>query len=247
MTCEAIICDWNGTLFLETNEEAIFRALASDLARSYLPRHPLKILHLLKVKQKLESLNSQEIEQPAVDRVIEMFRIYNQEVIRGVPMPLIRQSVEKYAGRPEVQNKIIWPVLKPVTELRKSGIAAGILSSGYDYGIRKILEASGRSACFDFIKANPLAEADGKATGFRLDIYKNKAEVMQTIIEKNNLEAERIVYIGDSLDDTGCFELIGHPVVSLLTPEELKERFARRYRAFVPKDEAELAMYLKSV
>jgi phosphoglycolate phosphatase-like HAD superfamily hydrolase len=247
MTCEAIICDWNGTLFMENDEEAFFRALASDLAKSYSPWHLLKILHLLKIKRKLESLNSQEAVDTSIDRVVEMFRIFNEEVISGVPIPFIEQSVRKYAGKPEVQSKVIWPVVKTVSELHQTGITAGILSAGYEYGIRMILESGGQSDCFDFIEANPLASVDGKAVGFKLDIYKNKAEIMLKVLNEKNLEAKQVVYIGDSLDDTGCFELIGHPVVSLLAPEKLKERFARQYGAFVPKNEADLENYLKNV
>jgi hypothetical protein len=50
MTLEAIISDWNGTLFKDIDEEFIVRALISDIARSYLPWHPRRILQLLKVR-----------------------------------------------------------------------------------------------------------------------------------------------------------------------------------------------------
>jgi 3-deoxy-D-manno-octulosonate 8-phosphate phosphatase KdsC-like HAD superfamily phosphatase len=70
---------------------------------------------------------------------------------------------------------------------------------------------------------------------------------MLKILKERNLEAKRVVYIGDSLDDKGCFELIGYPVVSLLAGEELKKRFCSEFKAFVPKDEADLAAYLKSI
>ena len=53
--------------------------------------------------------------------------------------------------------------------------------------------------------------------------------------------------MGDSLDDAGCFELVGYPIVSYLTAEALKKRFVLEYKAFVPKDEAELTSYLKSI
>lgn len=247
MTCQAIIADWNGTLFEDADEESVFRTLAMDLARGFLPWHPLRVLRLLKVKRKLESLIQEENEDPHQDRVKEIFRIYNEGVIRGVPMSLICRSVEKHAGRPEVQGKIIWPVLKPIVEMHKSGVTTGILSAGYEYGIRMVLKSGGQSECFDFLEANPLACIDGRASEFRLDIYKNKAEAMLRILKNRGLEAKRVVYIGDSPDDAGCFELVGYPVVSLLASGELKERFQREYKAFVPENEADVANYLKSV
>jgi hypothetical protein len=53
--------------------------------------------------------------------------------------------------------------------------------------------------------------------------------------------------MGDALEDVGCFEVIGHPIVSFLTPEVLKQKFAQEYRAFIPKDESDLARYLKNI
>ena len=40
MTCSAIICDWNGTLFEDVDEEAIVKAIIVDLAKSYISSHP---------------------------------------------------------------------------------------------------------------------------------------------------------------------------------------------------------------
>jgi hypothetical protein len=37
---------------------------------------------------------------------------------------------------------------------------------------------------------------------------------------------------------------VGYPVVAFLAPDELKQRFALKYRAFVPKYEKDLANYL---
>jgi hydroxymethylpyrimidine pyrophosphatase-like HAD family hydrolase len=54
-----------------------------------------------------------------------------------------------------------------------------------------------------------------------------------------------VAYLGDSEDDEGCFEIVGHPVAAFLAPDELKQRFALKYKAFVPKDEKDLADYLK--
>ena len=247
MTLAAVICDWNGTLFKDVDEEAIIRALVSDIARSNIPWHPLRIMHLLKVKTELESLNTQRTRDLGSDRVMEIFRIYSEKIIKSVPMALVRYSVSKYARRPEVQDKVLRSVLRPVCECHHAGIITGILSAGYEYGIQTILHSVGYDGCFDFFEANRLMETGGKATVFNLNIYKNKADVLLRLLKEKNLAPKQVVYIGDSLDDTGCFELVGYPIVSFLTPEALKKRFALEYKAFVPKDEAELNSYLKSI
>jgi 3-deoxy-D-manno-octulosonate 8-phosphate phosphatase KdsC-like HAD superfamily phosphatase len=65
-------------------------------------------------------------------------------------------------------------------------------------------------------------------------------------LKDRDLDPKKTAYMGDALEDVGCFEVIGHPIVSL-TPEVLKHKFAQEYRAFIPKDESDLARYLKNI
>jgi phosphoglycolate phosphatase-like HAD superfamily hydrolase len=247
MTYQAIICDWNGTLFKDFDEEGIVRALISDIAKSHLPWHPLRLIRLLRVKSELESLNTQKTRDLGSDWVMEIFRTYSEKIIRSIPMALVRRSVAKYAMRPEVQEKVLRSVLRPVCECHQAGIITGILSAGYEYGIQTILRSTGFGDCFDFFEANRLMETGGRATAFNLNIYKNKAEVLLRLLKERNLEAKQVVYMGDSLDDAGCFELVGYPIVSYLTEEALKKRFVLEHKAFIPKDETDLTNYLKSI
>ena len=247
MTLEAIISDWNGTLFKDTDEEFIIRALISDIARSYLPWHPGRIMHLLKVRHELKLLNIRETRDMESDWVTEIFRVYSDKIIKNIPMTLVRHSVAKYARRPEVQDKVLRSMIRPVCECHQAGIITGILSAGYEYGIKTILQSSGYGDCFDFFEANRLAETGDKATVFNFNIYKNKAEVLLRLLKERNLTPKLVAYMGDSMDDAGCFELVGYPVVSFLSAEALKKRFALEYKAFIPTDEAELTGYLKSI
>jgi phosphoserine phosphatase len=243
----AIICDWNGTLFEDIDEEAIARAITVNLAKSYIPLHPFKLVRLVKTKNELENLNHGRNQSLESDEVTEIFRVYNKNIIKGVPMSLVRRLVIKYSNRRDVQNKVVYRVLRPIEEQHRKGITTGILSAGYSYGIQMILDAAGYSRSFDFYEANLLAESDGRAVGFTLAIYKNKAEQLLRLMKDRHLDPKRTAYLGDSLDDAGCFEVIGHPIVSFLTPEELKHRFAQKYGAFIPENESDLARYLQSI
>ena len=78
-------------------------------------------------------------------------------------------------------------------------------------------------------------------------IYENKAELLLKILKDRDLDPKKTAYLGDAMEDAGCFEVIGHPIVSFLTPEVLKQKFAQEYKAFIPKDEADLARYLKNI
>ena len=66
-------------------------------------------------------------------------------------------------------------------------------------------------------------------------------------MKDRNLDPQKTAYMGDAMEDVGCFEVIGHPIVSFLTPELLKQKFAQQYKAFIPEDEADLARYLKNI
>lgn len=247
MTCSAIISDWNGTLFKDIDEQVIVRAITEYLAKSYIPWHPFKFARLLKTKNELEILNSKRNQSLESDRVIEILSIFSKNIIKGVPMSIIRRLVEKYSNRRDVQDKVVYKVLRPIAERHRAGTTTGILSAGYSYGIQMILKSAGYGDCFDFYEANLLTETDDKAIGFTLNIYKNKAEILLRLLKDMDMDPQRIAYMGDSLDDAGCFEVIGHPIVSFLTPEGLKQRFAQKYQAFVPKDEADLARYLQNI
>jgi phosphoserine phosphatase len=247
MTSSSIICDWNGTLFEDPDEEAIIRQMSVDLAKSYLPWHPFKFVRLLNARSRLETLNKGRNRDSEIDPVFEMLRLYDEKVIKGVPMSVVHRFVEKYSNLSQVQGKLVYRALRPVAERHRAGTVTGILSAGYGYGIQMILKSAGYSDCFDFYEANLLTEAEGIATGFTLKIYKNKAELLLGLLKDRNLDAKRTAYMGDSLDDAGCFEVAGHPIVSFLTPDDLKQKFAQKYGAFIPRNEIELARYLLAI
>jgi len=247
MTCSAIICDWNGTLYKDIDEEAIVKAIIVDLAKSYIPSHPFKFARLLKTKNDLETLRRKRNQGLENGRLVEMLQSDSEKVIKGVSMSLVNRLVEKYSNRRDVQDKIVFKALRPVAECHRAGITTGVLSAGFSYGIQMILKFAGYGDCFDFYKANSLTEAEDKAIGFTLSIYKNKAELLLKLLKDRDLDPKKTAYMGDALEDVGCFETIGHPIVSFLTPEALKYKFAQEYRAFIPKDESDLARYLKNI
>ena len=106
-------------------------------------------------------------------------------------------------------------------------------------------QLAGYAECFDFIEADKLKANRGEAIGFGLDIYKKKPQFLLKLLKDRNMDASKVAYLGDSEDDEGCFEIVGYPVIAFLASDELKQKFALKYKAFVPKDEKDLADYLK--
>ena len=244
MPPEAVVCDWNGTLIQYRDERPLLESLAIDLLEASLPLHPLRMLRILRARKPLQDLYDTRQRDGGVDFVIEMFRIYNRQVVKGAPLSMIHRATERYAAKPTTQQALDHRLFQAVRQFRLSGKTAGILSAGYLDGIEKILTVSGCRQHFDFCEADRLIQSGGKAIEFELAIYRSKPEHLVRVLGEHDLDLRRTAYVGDSEDDDGCFQIVGHPVVAFLAPDDVKERCARDYNAFVPRDERDLTRYL---
>jgi phosphoglycolate phosphatase-like HAD superfamily hydrolase len=245
MPPDVIICDWNGTLIEYPDERPVLENTARDVFKASFPFHPLRMARIFRARRELEELYKKGRSNAEADFIRALFRVYNERIIEGVPVPVILRSIEKYARKRQTQAKLEYRVLRPIRECHQAGKTTGIFSAGYGYGIEKILAAAGYAECFDFIEADKLKANRGEAIGFGLNIYKKKPQFLLKLLKDRNIDASRVAYLGDNEDEEGCFEIVGYPVVAFLAPDELKQRFALKYRAFVPKDEKDLADYLK--
>jgi phosphoserine phosphatase len=244
MSCDAIVSDWNGTIIEYRDEKPLLEHIATDIFKASVPFNPLRMVRILRARGELDRLYREGRRDAGFDFFREMFKVYNEQIIRGTPASVIRRSVDRYAAREETQTRVDHRVLRPIEACHREGKPTGILSAGYKYGIERILAAAGHDASFDFCEADQLREDSGKAIEFGLSIYGRKQGILLKLLQDMDLDATRLAYIGDSEDDEGCFEVAGHPVVSLLAPDDLKELYAGKYGAFVPANERELADYL---
>lgn len=95
------------------------------------------------------------------------------------------------------------------------------------------------------IIANPLKHSSKKAEAFLLNIYKNKQKVLLRLLQSKRLIESHTVYIGDSQNDEGRFEVVTYPVVAFLVSDDFKQRCASKYGVFVPESEGDLREYLE--
>lgn len=247
MTFKAIIADWNGTLISDRNETPILKNIAVDIAKSLFPFHPLKLARLFKAQQELNKLYQEKRRDEEFDFVREMYRIYNEKIIKGAPMSVIRRSVGRYVTKPEVQEKLDFRILKILRKYHDENKTIGVFSAGYADGIDRILVASGYRDSFDFLVADTLEENDGKASRLLLKIYKHKAPLLKKMLEDIKIDPDETVYIGDSEDDEGCFQLVRYPVVSFFARDDFKKHCAKTYGAFVPRSEKDLMEFLRKI
>lgn len=246
MPVDVIICDWNGTLIEYRDEKPVLENTARDVFRASFPFHPFKMMRILRARRELERLYLRAQRGNEFDFIREMFKVYNERIIGGTPVTTILRSIEHYAFKPQTLAKLDRRVLQPVRERHQAGKTAGIFSAGYGHGIERILAAAGYDKDFDFIEADVLKQNSGRAIGFGLDIYKKKAPLLEKLLRDRNIDAGKVAYLGDNEDETGCFEMVKYPIVAFIATDELKQKFARAYKAFVPQDEKDLANYLKS-
>ncbi len=243
MACEVMISDWNGTLIEYRNEMPVLESVAMDAFKASIPYHPLRCLSVLKARAQLQALRRQE-RPDDFDLVREMFRVFNQMVIAGLPLAVVTDSFEKYASSPDTQSRLDQRLLRSIKEFHDAGKTTGILSAGYRYGIEKILTVAGHRQCFDFCEADEFRHENGRIVEFGLNIYRNKPKLLLRILADRHLDSGQVAYIGDSEDDEGCLEMVGYPIVAFLAPEEFKNRCSGMYGACVPDSEGSLRDYL---
>lgn len=244
MSVSALICDWNGTIIHYRNEKPLLNFIGVELFKSCLPFRISRMAHILRAKKRMELIENGDSHNPDVNPVREIFRVYNEEIIRGVPVAVIKHAVDKYARRSKTQRKLDRRILESVKRCYLEGKTTGILSAGYDYGIHMILKESGYAGCFHFCEADTLSQENGYALEFGLSIYGSKHHVLERVMRERKLDPAQVAYIGDSEDDAGCLEMVGYPLVPFFAPDELKQRFSRQYNAFVPRDGEDLHKYL---
>jgi len=245
MPIDVIIADWNGTLISDRNESPILTHIAVNIAKSLIPFHPIKLAGLFKAKRELDRIYQEKRRDKEVDFVRQMYKVYNQKMIKGTSMSVIRDSVKKYATTQEVKERLDYELLELLRNYHNDGKICGILSAGYGYGIDQILEAAGYRELFDFLVGDRLIENGGKAERFLLDIYGNKSTVLKKLLSEKRIDPQKTAYIGDTEDDEDCFRIVGYPIVPFFAPDDFKARSKEAHDAFVPETKDDLAEFFE--
>jgi phosphoserine phosphatase len=241
---DVLISDWNGTLIASRDEKGIMQSIAMDYAVASLPLRLTHLIRLFKVQRKLNELYREGRRDDEFDYVIEMFRVFNAHIVNGLPVDFVNRSIERNAAKKKTLENIDISLLRIIDRCHREGKQTGILSAGFEENIRASLRNAGYDCSFDFYEANLLKHENGKAIGFDLSIYRKKYQFLQDLLKRRNIDERHVVYIGDSEDDAECFEFVGFPVVSFMAPAEIKNLYARKYKAFVPETEQDLSVYL---
>ncbi len=127
----------------------------------------------------------------------EMYRIYNEGVIDGLPVDFIDNAVIEYADT-IARGKIDEDTLNALNHFRCTRkTPTVIISSGYGDGIKKTLISKNLSNfIFDEIIGNRLDVEGETAKGFMLDIYLNKDNILKNMLD-NYHASPNIVSLGN--------------------------------------------------
>jgi len=221
-----LVFDWNGTLIEDKDEKRLFKyLLEKQIIESLKTLRLGKYILLKRINKKLEKLYTNVYDSHTDFNVIEtIFELYNKNVIRGISVGKIEKYIEEYAK--EAYKRLDKRILIPLQyryENKQFSDLIYIISSGYDYGIKTILEKANYNLIFDFIIANKLIHNKYESKTFSLEILENKLDVLKDLLEKNSISASNTAYIGDSALDLECLRFVGYPIVSYFADADFKE------------------------
>jgi len=240
-----IACDWNGTLFRDTLEEAFFLGFCRrEFLRAVRGRELARVWDLsgLALRCYRRYLLARLHPEQAPEHVARIVEMINEKVFRGVPRANLDAFTAEYARRiqPRIDRRLIGP-LRAVR--RESGVPLAIVSLGCREGIEAALARAGCPA--DAVLANQFRFRGEAVEEFAFTIRYNKARVLSDFLAERGIAPAEVMYVGDSPQDEGCLRLVGMPVLSFWATREHKKLFARRHEAFVPQNESEFEDYIR--
>ena len=130
MSPSVVVCDWNGTLIRYRDERPLLESLAVELAGASLPSHPLRTLRIARARRPLQALYAAGRRDDDFDFVTEMFRIYNERVVRGVPVDLIHRCMQRFAQSIPAQQALDHPTWKMGTKITID--SATMMNKGFE-------------------------------------------------------------------------------------------------------------------
>ena len=251
MSYEAIVSDWNGTLYEyptdEMQNKRLAYAILDDAKRELFKGKFWKTIDVLRLaKTKVELRKRLRQYYDGKRHLWEVYEPFNEKVLKGKLVEFVRSVIDSYAK--ENADRVDGKMVRPIQAVHQSGKYTGILSVSFDYSIKRILEEAGYRGVFNDIVSNTLLSDKGKAIGLTLGIYQKKPEVLhREFFSKRGLREDNTLYMGDSDDDAPIAEILipGNFIIPFFASDEFKQRMASRHKSFVPESEEDLLRYLK--
>ena len=242
---KCLVFDWNGTLIEDKDEKRLFKYLLEKQILESLKTFKMgKYILLKRINKKLEKLYANVYDSHTDFSVIEtVFDLYNKNVLNKMSIDKIEKYIEEYAEEAcnRLDKRIFIPLRSKYNNKHLADITC-IISSGYDNGIKTILQKASYNYMFDFIVANKLIDNIDGSKYFSLEILDNKLSILKYLLYQNAIPVSNAAYIGDSVLDVECLKFVGYPIVSYFADADFKEFCRDTIRATIlelPQDFAE--------
>ena len=242
-----ILCDWNGTLFRDTLEEAYFvglcrRAVFRAARRGRLGR--LARLTAAGARCYLQYAAARLRPSETMPRIGRIIELLNPVVFRGLTAGELAAYDAEYARR--VQPKLDRRLLDPLWAThRRCGAEMGVLSAGCRAGIAAALRAAGCEV--NLILANEFRMDGDVVAGFDFALTSNKADALEALLAERGVAPEDVLYVGDGEHDEQCLRLVGYPVVSFYATRTARRQLTENCGAFAPTTREQLERHLARV
>ena len=249
----SLASDFHGTLYSDKNEgkiwEHVGKAAWKDAALS---GHIFRAIGLTENMLVLKSLvSAYKKGEIGYDKIYDYF---NDHVLNRVSTHDVRRYARDYAGRKDTQAKLDTRMLRPIQQANAEGTRTAILSTGYNFGIREILEKFAFDQdCqmpFDTIIANRLGQI-GDGSKFNLAIYtpEDRIRELQWHMDASTVSPCETLFIADNTEYLPCMEVVhgmgGQVAAPFMATDNFKQHVAKEYDAFVPESEQDFANFLR--
>jgi len=239
-----IVCDWNGTLFRPALDGTYFIGLCRRaFFRAVWRGDVRKAARLTATGVRCFGRYCAAKARPdhAVRHVARVVELLNPDVFSGLRREELAAYTRRYARAigPRLDRRLLAPIARAVA---RTGIETAVISAAYHGAIEAALDEAGQP--FDRVLANDF-HMDGEATArFELAVGENKAELLAGLLAERGLDADEVMYVGDSPPDETCMRAVGLPVVSFYATRAHKRRFAETCGAFVPASSEEFERHV---
>ncbi|MBF0490396.1 MAG: hypothetical protein HQL15_07215 [Candidatus Omnitrophica bacterium] len=240
-----IVTDWNRTIFEDYYEETFLKILYKNIFINSLSVLDFgKIFNLIVFNVRFQRVFRDlkgDLGNKS-DCIEQAKKLLHSHLFENLSNRILEKSTQEYSVA--VAHKLDKRILDPIYQLSKEkGIQIVIISSGYDIGIKKVLENN--AYYFDFIFANKFDVQDQAVKQFQYHILNNKQEILRRFLLDHNIPSEGVLYVGDDEMDRGCLEYVGYPVASFFTPEKTLKLMKTIKNIYIPKDQTQFEVYLK--
>jgi phosphoglycolate phosphatase len=152
----------------------------------------------------------------------DLMKIYEVTQIKVV---LLLLRIRKEMGMNLNDLKIVTDIKETLRELKQSGFRLGILTSNSKNNVGTFLENNGLIDIVDFIYS-------GK------NLF-GKDKVMKSMLDKENISKDEIIYVGDEVRDIEACKKVGIPIIAVswgLNKREILESLKPDQIAHTPKE-----------